>query len=65
VRAVMARPHQVSPPATANATTYRDNWFDKLAIGYLSQNLQEASGTYAAHTTHLLRPAHAAHSTGC
>ncbi|ONM27094.1 Beta-carotene isomerase D27 chloroplastic [Zea mays] len=46
VRAVMARPHQVPPPATATATatTYRDNWFDKLAIGYLSRNLQEASG---------------------
>jgi beta-carotene isomerase len=35
-------------PATQTATTaYRDNWFDKLAIGYLSRNLQEASGTYA------------------
>ncbi|CAL4992210.1 unnamed protein product [Urochloa decumbens] len=30
----------VTPPPT----TYRDNWFDKLAIGYLSRNLQEASG---------------------
>jgi hypothetical protein len=30
------------PPAT---TVYHDNWFDKLAIGYLSRNLQEASGT--------------------
>ncbi|XP_040384823.1 beta-carotene isomerase D27, chloroplastic [Oryza brachyantha] len=28
----------------APATVYRDNWFDKLAIGYLSRNLQEASG---------------------
>jgi beta-carotene isomerase len=40
----------VSPPAGETApatTTYRDNWFDKLAIGYLSRNLQEASGTYA------------------
>ncbi|GJN25252.1 hypothetical protein PR202_gb13053 [Eleusine coracana subsp. coracana] len=35
---------------TATATVYHDNWFDKLAIGYLSRNLQEASGT--------LRPPH-------
>ncbi|CAD6253390.1 unnamed protein product [Miscanthus lutarioriparius] len=32
------------PPAATTTTTYRDNWFDKLAIGYLSRNLQEASG---------------------
>jgi hypothetical protein len=41
----------VPPPAreTAPATTvYQDNWFDKLAIGYLSRNLQEASGTCCA-----------------
>lgn len=31
-------------PAPETTTTYRDNWFDKLAIGYLSRNLQEASG---------------------
>ena len=36
------------PPAATTTTTYRDNWFDKLAIGYLSRNLQEASGTYFA-----------------
>jgi acyl-CoA synthetase (AMP-forming)/AMP-acid ligase II len=46
-------PHQVPPPATATATTYRDNWFDKLAIGYLSRNLQEASGTYAVRAVRL------------
>ncbi|XP_062181928.1 beta-carotene isomerase D27, chloroplastic-like [Phragmites australis] len=57
VRAVMARPQEVAapppPPArettaaartTTTTTVYRDNWFDKLAIGYLSRNLQEASG---------------------
>ncbi|KAG8090616.1 hypothetical protein GUJ93_ZPchr0011g28073 [Zizania palustris] len=58
VRAVMARPPHEAPaketPAAATAATammtpapvtvYRDNWFDKLAIGYLSRNLQEASG---------------------
>ncbi|KAJ1276065.1 hypothetical protein BS78_05G185400 [Paspalum vaginatum] len=32
----------VAAPTTT--TTYRDNWFDKLAIGYLSRNLQQASG---------------------
>lgn len=31
--------------AAAPAMVYRDNWFDKLAIGYLSRNLQEASGS--------------------
>ncbi|KAL6841606.1 hypothetical protein ACP4OV_028545 [Aristida adscensionis] len=41
----------VAPPparetmaATTTTTVYQDNWFDKLAIGYLSRNLQEASG---------------------
>ncbi|KAG8090233.1 hypothetical protein GUJ93_ZPchr0011g27691 [Zizania palustris] len=29
---------------TMKAPVYRDNWFDELAIGYLSRNLQEASG---------------------
>lgn len=33
------------PPPPPPPTVYRDNWFDKLAIGYLSRNLQEASGT--------------------
>ncbi|KAG0530401.1 hypothetical protein BDA96_05G183100 [Sorghum bicolor] len=32
----------LAPPPTT--TTYHDSWFDKLAIGYLSRNLQEASG---------------------
>ncbi|CAN6372618.1 unnamed protein product, partial [Urochloa humidicola] len=37
------------PPARETTTktvttTYHDSWFDKLAIGYLSRNLQEASG---------------------
>nr|CAB3490158.1 unnamed protein product [Digitaria exilis] len=32
------------PPVRETTTTYHDNWFDKLAIGYLSRNLQEASG---------------------
>ncbi|XP_062197906.1 beta-carotene isomerase D27, chloroplastic-like [Phragmites australis] len=59
VRAVMVRPQEAAAPApqretvaappppreTAAATTvYHDNWFDKLAIGYLSRKLQEASG---------------------
>ncbi|KAG2558476.1 beta-carotene isomerase D27, chloroplastic-like [Panicum virgatum] len=60
VRAVMARPHQdvaappppairkmvtAAPPVTETTTTvYHDSWFDKLAITYLSRNLQEASG---------------------
>uniref|UniRef100_A0A0A8ZF84 Uncharacterized protein n=1 Tax=Arundo donax TaxID=35708 RepID=A0A0A8ZF84_ARUDO len=56
VRAVMARPQEVvappparetrtaAPPPPETTTVYRDNWFDKLAIGYLSRNLQEASG---------------------
>ncbi|CAL4987169.1 unnamed protein product [Urochloa decumbens] len=39
-----APPPPPPPPATAVTTTYHDNWFDKLAIGYLSRNLQEASG---------------------
>ncbi|CAN6363255.1 unnamed protein product [Urochloa humidicola] len=45
---VTAAPPPSSPPpareTTAAVTTYRDSWFDKLAIGYLSRNLQEASG---------------------
>ncbi|KAL6654873.1 hypothetical protein ACP70R_008338 [Stipagrostis hirtigluma subsp. patula] len=56
VRAVMARPQEAvvpAPPApviretattTTTTTVYQDNWFDKLAIGYLSRKLQEASG---------------------
>lgn len=35
----------MAAPETAATTVYDDNWFDKLAIGYLSRNLQEASGT--------------------
>ncbi|CAO2142180.1 unnamed protein product [Urochloa humidicola] len=31
-------------PLERETTTYHDSWFDKLAIGYLSRNLQEASG---------------------
>ncbi|WVZ50825.1 hypothetical protein U9M48_002047 [Paspalum notatum var. saurae] len=38
-----AREKSVAQPAPAT-TTYHDNWFDKLAIGYLSRNLQQASG---------------------
>jgi hypothetical protein len=26
-------------------TVYRDNWFDRLAIQYLSQSLQHTTGT--------------------
>ncbi|OEL19947.1 Beta-carotene isomerase D27, chloroplastic [Dichanthelium oligosanthes] len=40
-------PLPVPPPVRETPTTptvYRDNWFDMLAIGYLSRNLQEASG---------------------
>jgi beta-carotene isomerase len=46
----------VPPPVreTAPATVYHDNWVDKLAIGYLSRNLQEASGTYALRHIHLV-----------
>lgn len=36
---------ETAAPSPAAATVYRDNWFDKLAIGYLSRNLQEASGS--------------------
>uniref|UniRef100_A0A0D3HNH0 Beta-carotene isomerase D27-like C-terminal domain-containing protein n=1 Tax=Oryza barthii TaxID=65489 RepID=A0A0D3HNH0_9ORYZ len=35
---------ETAAPLPAPATVYRDSWFDKLAIGYLSRNLQEASG---------------------
>ncbi|XP_072151887.1 beta-carotene isomerase D27, chloroplastic isoform X1 [Setaria viridis] len=31
-------------PTLPATTVYRDNWFDNLAIGYLSRSLQEASG---------------------
>ncbi|RLM70343.1 beta-carotene isomerase D27, chloroplastic [Panicum miliaceum] len=67
VRAVIARPQDVaaappSPPPpvrettpTTPATVYRDGWFDKLAIGYLSRNLQEASGTPRAYAFSLAR----------
>ncbi|RLM58430.1 beta-carotene isomerase D27, chloroplastic [Panicum miliaceum] len=42
---VTAAPPSPPPPVRETTTTvYRDNWFDKLAIGYLSRNLQEASG---------------------
>ncbi|KAG2562922.1 beta-carotene isomerase D27, chloroplastic-like isoform X2 [Panicum virgatum] len=42
---VAAPPSPVRETTTTTTTTvYRDNWFDKLAIGYLSRNLQEASG---------------------
>uniref|UniRef100_A0A0D9XTM9 Uncharacterized protein n=1 Tax=Leersia perrieri TaxID=77586 RepID=A0A0D9XTM9_9ORYZ len=43
--AMMTTVTKTTVPAPAPATVYRDNWFDKLAIGYLSRNLQEASGS--------------------
>ncbi|KAK3120224.1 hypothetical protein QOZ80_9AG0683960 [Eleusine coracana subsp. coracana] len=39
-----ARETVTTASQAATATIYHDNWFDKLAIGYLSRNLQEASG---------------------
>ncbi|XP_047087243.1 beta-carotene isomerase D27, chloroplastic [Lolium rigidum] len=58
VRSVMVRPQEVTlapipaPPApvretvagTTATTVYHDTWFDNLAIGYLSRQLQAASG---------------------
>uniref|UniRef100_A0A0E0RA97 Beta-carotene isomerase D27-like C-terminal domain-containing protein n=1 Tax=Oryza rufipogon TaxID=4529 RepID=A0A0E0RA97_ORYRU len=42
--AAMMSTVQTETAAAPPATVYRDSWFDKLAIGYLSRNLQEASG---------------------
>uniref|UniRef100_A0A0E0BKP8 Beta-carotene isomerase D27-like C-terminal domain-containing protein n=1 Tax=Oryza glumipatula TaxID=40148 RepID=A0A0E0BKP8_9ORYZ len=42
--AAMMSTVQTGTAAAPPATVYRDSWFDKLAIGYLSRNLQEASG---------------------
>lgn len=31
---------------TTTNTVYKDNWFDRIAINYLSRALQDASGSF-------------------
>jgi hypothetical protein len=48
IQAVLMRPSQnITHQEARKTSVYNDSWFDLLAINYLSQSLQSATGSFS------------------